>query len=427
MSHNKSTKIYFGWWIVLACFLITVYIAGTISLGFTALITPLVNQFGWSYTFISLAVSVQCMLIGVSAPCIGALIDKWGPRRLVITGTLLSFIGMLLLSRVSSLVTFYIAFTILSLGMSACNMSSMIPAVINWFHKRLTLATGIIVSGAAIGGFMVPLTTILIDKFGWQYALTILGIGMLIIPLPLSFLLRYKPADYGNTPYGIYETVSETKSRSESLPNSTSVKQALQNKVFWMIVIGLILQFMVINSVLTHIMPYLNSYEFSRMNSSLAASFIAVISIVGRLGIGWLGNKIIIKRLMLLVFILGTLGIICFGIASTKTLWIIIPAMIFLGIGWGGQAAGMASLISQYFGKTRFATIFGFVIGFMQIGGIIGPPIAGWAFDTWRTYQFIWLAYSVLAIISTILIAFLPNPSIISNNHTLVHDHNEGD
>ena len=101
--NQKRSKVFYGWYIVGACFLITVYTAGIVFFGFTAVFEPVAEEFGWSYVQISLAASLRGLEIGLLAPLMGLLVDRWGPRRLIFGGSILVCVGFLILSRVSSL------------------------------------------------------------------------------------------------------------------------------------------------------------------------------------------------------------------------------------------------------------------------------------------------------------------------------------
>ena len=96
-------KVFYGWWVVFACFLIAFYVAGTIVFGFTAFFEPIAEESGWSYTQISIGASLRGLEMGIFAPIIGFLVDRFGPRRLIFCGTLIAGFGFILLSKTNSL------------------------------------------------------------------------------------------------------------------------------------------------------------------------------------------------------------------------------------------------------------------------------------------------------------------------------------
>ena len=107
--NSKRHRVFYGWWIVGASFFIIFYIAGFINFGFTAFFEPIASEFGWSYAQVSLAGSMRGLEMGLFAPVVGFLVDRWGPRRLIFAGAILTGLGLLLVSQINSLITFYLS------------------------------------------------------------------------------------------------------------------------------------------------------------------------------------------------------------------------------------------------------------------------------------------------------------------------------
>ena len=188
--------MFYGWYIVGACCLIMMYNAGANSLGFTAVFEPIVDEFGWSHTQISLAASLRGLERGLLAPFAAILSDRWGPSRVVFGGLILCSLGIILLSTVTSLTMFFTSFILIGIGVSATATPLLMVLVLSWFPKKGGLAMGIAASGVALGGLLVPLITFFIDTLGWRQTVFIIGMGVLVIPLPLSFLLRKRTEKY---------------------------------------------------------------------------------------------------------------------------------------------------------------------------------------------------------------------------------------
>ena len=119
--------IFYGWWIVFACFLIAFYRNGTIGVGFTAFFEPIAEETGWSYTQISIAASLRGMEMAIFAPIMGFLVDRFGPRKLIFGGMLTMGLGFILLSQANSLTMFYGAFVVLQLCQDWHVRHSLIP------------------------------------------------------------------------------------------------------------------------------------------------------------------------------------------------------------------------------------------------------------------------------------------------------------
>jgi len=407
----RPSSVFYGWWIVGACFLIALYMGGVIFYGFTAIFEPIANEFGWSYTQISLALSLRGLEIGLLAPLIGLLVDRWGPRRLILGGITIAGLGLVLLSYVTSLGMFYGAFALVAIGMSGCTSTVLMTTVANWFHKKVGMASGITLCGFGASGLLIPLVVRLIDTFGWRTAIATLGLGMLGIALPLSLLIRHKPEQYGYLPDGATASAvipDEDSAPAQTVREGIGAKQALKSSTFWHISLAIMCQFMVVSAVVTHVMPYLSSIGIARITSGFIASAIPLLSIAGRLGFGWLGDRFDSKRIATITFALMTLGLISFEYTSSGQIWLFVPFLLLFTAGYGGTNPVRSILLAEYFGRSNFGAIYGCIVGVAMIGNIAGAPLAGWVFDNWGSYQYTWLAFAGLAAAATITIATIP-------------------
>ena len=113
-------KVFYGWWIVLSCSIIGLYVSGTVFFGFTAYFEPLIEEFGWSYTQVSFAKSLRGLEMSIFAPLLGFLVDRVGSRKLILCGTIMVGFGLILLSITQSLAMFYASFLLLSFGAGGC-------------------------------------------------------------------------------------------------------------------------------------------------------------------------------------------------------------------------------------------------------------------------------------------------------------------
>jgi len=168
-------KIFYGWWIVGASFLIALCVGGAVFYGFTAFFEPIANEMGWSYTQISLAASLRGLEMGLLSPFVGILADRWGPKRLIFGGVLITVAGLLLLSSTRSLIMFYGAFALLAIGVSACTVTVLLTAIANWFRRKMGIASGIAICGFGFSGLLIPVIVRLIAAYDWRIAVTILA------------------------------------------------------------------------------------------------------------------------------------------------------------------------------------------------------------------------------------------------------------
>ena len=416
-DEHRTKKIFYGWWIVVAGFFISMYMSGSVTFGFTAFFEPIVEEFGWSHSQVAFVASLRGLEAGIFAPLVGMLVDRLGPRKLVVAGAIVSGLAMFLFSRVNSLAMFYGVFLLVGLGMSLCLGVVPITAVSNWFRKRMSLAVGIVVSGTGASGLLLPLFSSLIDTLHWRTVALIIGIGMVCIVLPLGLVLRHRPEQYGYAPDGITDPDEKKAVEETRLSESRkSVKDILKSGTFWHIVLVYICSYAVITSVQTHNMPYLGSVGIDRLTASMVAGGLPLFTIAGRLGFGWLGNKFDVKRLSMSTFLFVGLGTLCYAYIGTMSMWLIFPFLLLFGLGYGGSVPMLPVMVREYISKRRFGLTLGFAMGLMTMGQLAGPPVAGWVYDTWSSYHNIWLIFAGLMFAVIIGIFTLPPAGKSSEN-----------
>ena len=404
---QKSPRVFYGWWIVSASFFTSLYVGGVVFYGFTAIFEPIADELGWSYTQISLAASLRGLEMGILAPIIGLLTDRWGPRRIVFGGVVSAATGLVLLSQTNSPGMFYGAFVLIAIGMSGCTMTVLMTAVANWFRRRVGIASGIAMSGFGFSGLMIPLVVRLIDTFDWRVTTVILAVGMLVILLPISFVFRHKPEQYGYLPDGQVEGQVATDGGpvpAQAIEVDITGKEALRSGTFWRIALAFTCHILLVTAVVTHVMPYLSSVGVARARSGLIATGIPLASIAGRLGMGWFGDRFNKKVVTALGFGTMGLGLFCFGYAPNAGMWLLVPFLILFGTGYGGINAMRPSMVREYFGRANFGTVFGLIMGIGMIGSIVGPTLAGWAYDTWGSYQGMWFILAATPVAAVVAI-----------------------
>jgi len=394
-------KIFYGWWIVLACFVIGLYVSGITFYGFTAFFDPLIKEFGWSYTQVSFAASLRGLEMGLFAPLIGFLVDRLGSRKVIFSGVITVFLGLLLLSFTQSLVMFYGAFLLLAFGAGGCTSVVTMSVVANWFDKNVGKALGIMASGFGASGLIVPIIVWLIEVYNWRSTLIILGLGTLVLGIPLSFIIRNKPEEYGSVPDGKLdeEPVLQKKIRP---PEDVGFREVLKNRAFLFLNFTEAIRMMTVSTVATHVMPYLSSVGIARSRAGLVAAAIPLFSIIGRLALGWLGDIFEKRYVLVLAFSLMGAGLLVFCYVEIP--WVILPFLFLFPPSFGGTMVLRGAILREYFGRSSFGKMLGIVMGSASIGGIIGPTLAGWVFDSSGSYHSVWVAFSGFTVIAILLV-----------------------
>jgi MFS transporter, OFA family, oxalate/formate antiporter len=386
-------KIFYGWWIVLATSLIHFWGAGTFFYSFTAFFNPLVEEFGWSYTATSLAASIRSIEGGVASPLVGFATDRFGARKLLFFGSIVSGIGFILFSRIDSLMSFYLVFILLSIGSSFLFPVAGWTAVAGWFVRRRGTAIGVLSAAIGLGGGLVYLVNVLIAFYGWRMALVIIGIGMWVIGIPCSLVVRHRPEPYGLSPDGDMVISSQTSNAGDSAKNipecnkDFSFGEAIRTQAYWGIALAITVSSASVHAVSVHVMPYLISVDFTRGNASIVAALIVFVSIAGRFGMGWLSNRLDSRKLLALAFVLQALGLV---FLTGTTLWWIAAFIAAFGIGYGGVFTLKLTLQAQYFGRRAFGTIQGSFMALIMVGTITSPLLTGMCYDNFGSYRPAW-------------------------------------
>jgi OFA family oxalate/formate antiporter-like MFS transporter len=384
-------KVFYGWWIVGACFLIMFYVGGVVFYGFTAFFEPIRREFGWSYAQISLAASLRGMEMGLFAPIAGFLVDRFGARTLTLLGAIVVGLGLILLSYTQSLAMFYGSTLLIAFGAGGCALVVTMAAVANWFRRKVGIALGVMMSGVGASGLLVILIVHLIDGYGWRTTLIFLGAGMWALGIPLSFMIRDRPEKYGYFPDGEIsrEPLSSTEANGEGV--EIGLRDALRQRTFWYLNIIEAIRLLTVSSVIIHVMPYLSSIDVPRATAGIIAGAIPLFSIMGRFGFGWLGDIFDKRHVMAWTFVFIGVGMLAF--CYMRAIWIILVFLLIFPPGYGGGIVLRGAILREYFGRESFGKILGITYGSGAIGGIIGPTLAGWAFDTLGTYHVVWLAF----------------------------------
>lgn len=245
-------------------------------------------------------------------------------------------------------------------------------------------------------------------KIGYEKCYFLLGGVMLVVTVLVSlFVIKEKPSDLGQKPYGDEEVkvVNKKSTASEELTGYT-FKEAKSSSVFWVYVVAIVLLGVVFAGVQMHIPSYMQSIGHSASFASTVTSIVSIMGILSNVLIGMLLEKAGLKLGMSIIGIAMIASIVCLLLGKTA-LFAILFAVIF-GAFVAIAAMGPSYLTSEIFGKKDYGTILGTVIMFFQFGGAVGPTLSGFIYDTTGAYKITWIIFIVLLVITfaTFLFAF---------------------
>jgi OFA family oxalate/formate antiporter-like MFS transporter len=419
---NKTNRhsIYFGWYILAAAVILTSYQSATFTYGFTNFLTPIATTLGWSYAQISLATTIRGIQVGAMDPFVGMIVDRWPARWLMILGTLTYAVGVVILSKATSLAVFYTGFMVMGLGGTFCY--SMVPQTIlaRWFKKNIGKVSGFLSMGFSIGGMFVPFIVKGIDAFGWQRLMQYLALGVVVLGLPLALLFRNRPEEYGLLPDGAVPLSGGAPQTADD--SVIGFKDVLKMRAFWLIGIASMFHMIAVNALTIHIVPYLTSASVG-MTREMAALSITIFSLVSlgiRLLYGFLADIYPKKNVFAISGGITTVALVMLGMINNTFTFMVIFSIVY-AFGVAGSTSLRVPIARDYFGAKNFGKIFGWICLFSVVGGVAGAPLAGWVYDTQGTYFPIWYIFAGMTALATILFLMLPLPAAARKSRELTH------
>lgn len=413
---KRTLRLSYGWWMVLVMHVIAIVSGGVWTYGFGAFILPLTREFGWTRAELSLGLSLSRLEGSVEAPLSGYLTDRFGPRKVMLVGLAIFASGFILFSLINSLLAFYVVLLFMATGNGLGFFMPMVTTVANWFRKKSGVAMGILQAGYGVAGIVIPVIVWLIDDFGWRVASVIIGLGLVAICLPSIFVIRRRPEDCGYLPDCEGRIGDEQESAppkaGTSAPASEegefTVREALRSRSFWCITVAHGITGLSFHAVIIHTIPYLVSIGISAEIAAVGLTAMTMVSTVGRLGFGWLGDIFTKRFVMAACFALQFLGTAVF--AAIDSLWLLALSILLFSPGNGGQMPIRVALQREYYGRRAFGVTQGTMTLIAAVISAVGPTFAGWVFDVTGSYRpaFWILTLPYVAAFLLILIAVPP-------------------
>ena len=351
-------------------------------------------EFGWSRTLLSSGMSFAFIVMGVLAFFCGRLSDRYGPRLvLAVSGTLCG-IGYALLSQVTQPWQLFVIFGLfIGVGMATHDVVTL-STIAREFRRRRGIMTGVVKVGTAAGQMTVPPTAaFLIAIYDWRLALMILGVAAVALLLVAALLMKSSPASAG--------------SGKETDAAGSSLREARRTRTLWMICAIQFSFFSTVTTIPLHIVVHGMDLGMTPALAAILLSVLAAASVVGRLSVGALVDRIGGRRALILCFVPLIASLLAF--LSISEPWALFAAVPIYGFAHGGIFTVMSPTVAEYYGLQAHGAIFGFVLFFGAIGGAAGPILAGSIFDLMNSYDPAFATLAVLAALGLALVLKLPS------------------
>jgi MFS family permease len=350
-------------------------------------------EYGWSRTLLSSSMSIAFFLSGVLAFFGGYLSDRFGPRLVLIVSGLMGSAGYVLLSQITEPWHLVVVFGLfIGVGLATHDVVTL-STIAKLFDKRRGIMTAVVKVGTATGQMAVPpAAAILIALYDWRLALIILGIGGAVVLVSAALLMKSPVA-------------KSTGGQPTNVPG-IPFTEARKSVVFWMICIIQFSFFTTLATIPLHIV--IHGMDLG-MSGAVAASLLSVMggaSIIGRVTVGGLIDRIGGKRALIFCFLPLIASLVAFSAISVP--WMLFVCVAVYGVGHGGFFTVTSPTIAQYFGLKAHGKLFGLVLFFGMFGGAFGPILGGRVFDMTGSYGPAFLTLASLATVGLVLALRLP-------------------
>jgi MFS family permease len=398
--------VFFGWWMVLAVFLILFNAAGTGYYVFPVFIRSLQTEFGWSMAEISFGDVVFAIMMGVASPVVGILIGRYGVRRTMLASGVAASLAYLGFAVMRDIWTLY---AILALSGFVLTGLTMLPAqtlVTNWFDEYRGRALGLVVLGPAAGGFLLPsLNEFLIRYWGWRYTWVFSCVVLWVVVIPLiAIFVRTRPSEMGLRVDGIAPG-GKDGAATTALMSGLPVGRAVTSWTFGLLAVTSVLQFAGVSALNFHLVPFAEQEAgFSSQQAALYFGLTIGFSMLGNVLAGWLADRIrpqVILALTGLLMAIGPAALeICFVRLGLREVNLLLLHAIPYGIGFGMNVTIVPVLIGRCFGELHFARISGVMGLAYAFCVLVGVGGAGLIFDRTGSYEIVLVATAVGCLIS---------------------------
>ena len=416
---KTSTRKRFYGWNILAASALTNGFGGSLHWqGFTVFFIPISQSLGLTSAQTAMPFALSRAENGLIGPLTGWLIDRYGVRRLMFIGTLMTGIGYVWLAQTNTFLAFLLVYLfVISIGASSSFMQASTSALNTWFARRRGMVMSINSAAFRLGGaFMVPLLSVAVLRWGWQTAALWVGVGMIVFITPLAFVYKRSPESMGIGPDG--DPLKRTPTRSTgTAPEDTEIevdddewtpRDAIRTRAFWTLAAGTVLRMSVHGTIFVHFVPILVWKGESQQSAANLIGLLALCSVPLIILFGWLSDRLGRQRLLAGCYTSAAASLMLLNVVDGP--WPIFAALLLFtgteigsGLNW--------ALVGDLFGRRRFATIRGMISPIYNAALFITPVAAGWVKDETGSYELVLWTGSGLLIAAALVFLSVRKPT----------------
>lgn len=416
MSATKPSVVqrpgpFYGWYIVGASVFCNAVTAGTYWQGFQIFFLPLLKEFGWSRAALSGAFSFRSIETGVEAPFIGILVDRVGPRKVILWSAVLAGAGICLVGLTFDIISFYAFFLLATVGAGGASHSISWSVVITrWFRRRRGLALGIGTSGPMFAGVVLVTLAWLVETMGWRTAVVFAGVFLWLTIIPMTFLVvRDSPGQMGTGVDGdpVRPGPSERPAKGQERPEREgyTVGQALRSRPFWLVVVIFSCLFFGQSAFQVHQVAYFqNDAGLSLAEATSLLGLVFLVSAVGRIGVGFLSDFVDLRLVLAGIIAMNVMAWVYLLTIPVESFWLALPFVVIFGVPFGAMVSIRPVLLVQLFGVRSLGSMVGMFQLASLASSVVGPILMGYIYDIQGTYAPV---LGIFALVSALALPFV--------------------
>jgi len=401
-SLPTTVRTFYGWWIVLTGTVILFVSSGIGFYGHGVILDPLRTAHGWTKATMSSAVTLYFLTTGIMGMVIGRQIDRYGPKWLLLLGSVIIAAGFIFLSLISTVWQLYLVYFIMALGFSCTSLIPVNTVITNWFIRKRGFAMSLTNTGLSAGGIvLVPFASYLISRWGLQIALPVLGMIYCVVVIA---------AHHHRTDFAVAHHLIKFQCNLHAYSTQMQVwtrSQAMRTLPFWSIVCAFFLALAGQIAFLVHQISFLSQY-LGVAGAATAVSITAGASIIGRLWLGTFVDRMDKRHVIMVCFLIQ--GAAVMTLAHYNHVVLLYLGTFAFGLTMGSIIMMQSLITAECFGLVSFATISGLAGVFTMSGAAFGPTVAGYIFDATRSYQTAFTIFAAMSAVATLVIYFAKPP-----------------
>ena len=367
------------------------------------LIKPLEADFGWGPASISLAVAVSILAFGLGGPLGGGLVDRFGPRRVMLAGLGLIALGLAPLVVMTQLWQLFLFWGIVT-GLGTGAVGNVLGATVahRWFRARRGVIIGLFAAASSMGQLIfLPALMGMTLSFGWRSAILLMLAASLVVLVPIGLLMRDRPERIGLRPYG-QGLAPQTASEQAEESRRTSLRDAVRTRDFWLLAGSFFICGYTSNGLIgTHLIPHAVEHGFTEVTAASAVALMGMMNVAGTLASGWLSDRFDNRKLLAAYYVFRALSLV--GLPFILEVPQLFLFAIVYGLDWIATVPPTANLTARIYGRASLGTLYGWIFFSHMVGAAIAAYIGGFFREVLGDYHLVFISAALMGFVAVSL------------------------